>query len=264
MKVIDCNPTPVKENSLNNLVSQVQEKLNIGGQTEAKSQEVLIHGLSRVLGNRFHLLRNVKLEGQDSPIPMLLIGPSGAFVLYASPSKGVYRAKNDQLTMMDRSHQYVAVKPNLMLVVQDMVKAVSSFLSAQGMEGCEVQGILFFSSPGTHVDLVHPLVRIILVDGVDRFASSLLQTNPLLHPDMVSRLVTRITEPPPPPEQPLEDQLRSARQPSLLAQSPIARKVESTAKGIKMSRTQVIFLVMMALIVFFVLLLALFVIIFTA
>ncbi len=45
---------------------------------------------------------------------MVLVGPTGIQVIYASALKGVYRAKNDTWSVMDnRSHRFKPAQPNL-------------------------------------------------------------------------------------------------------------------------------------------------------
>lgn len=158
------------------------------GPPEDQAQEVLIAGLQRLLDNQYILLRKISLRGVDITIPLILLGPSGVWVIYASPLKGIYRAKDDQWEKLD-GQKLQPARPNLITRTQLMAKAVESYLAERGFQGVEVSPGLFFSDPGIHVDTSRPAVRVIPPDGLQRFASSLIQGGYRVNPETIQRMV---------------------------------------------------------------------------
>ncbi len=147
------------------------------------------------MDNRYVILRNVQLEGLDIPIPLILVGPTGARVIYPSASRGVYRARGETWEQMDdRAQVYRAATPNLISRTQLMAQAVSAYLTGRDMPLPEVEPVLMFSDPGTHVETVRPLVRVVLVDGLERFVAGLLQSRSYLDKENVQKIVVLLTQ----------------------------------------------------------------------
>lgn len=201
MKIIDLSPTPVQDGSLQKTVSGMQKwvggALNI--KTDEQAQEALINQLGKALTNRFILLRNVQMGDLDSPIPIVLIGPPGVFVMHCSSLKGIFQAKNEILAQMNKNKAFEPVRPNLLTRTLLMTKAVETCLTGRGFKLPELHGILYFSDPGTHVDSSRPAVRILLSDGLDRFTSSLQQSRAFHSREEVEAMVEAISEPEPQP-----------------------------------------------------------------
>jgi hypothetical protein len=196
MKVIDLSPKPPEGNSLNALIFNAQKTLGdaFGLNQDIKAQDTFITQLGRSLNNRFILIRNFKLVDPDIVIPFILIGPTGFSVIYTSTIKGVFQAKNETWSIVSKSNRYEPARPNLITRTGLMTRAVEAFLKKQGQSVPEIQGVLFFSNPGVHVDAQRPAVRIVLMDGVERFATGLLQGELSLEREEVQNLVTALTE----------------------------------------------------------------------
>ncbi len=252
MKVIDCSPEQKEESRVSQLIKQAAEQLKLDFllDMQAQAEERLIASLGRSLNNKYILIRNANLEGLEVPVPACLLGPTGVQVLVPYGEKGIYRAKNEQWLVMGGSQNFQPAKPNLVHRTILFTKALSAYLEKQGCQGLEVQGILACMNPGTHVDSVRPAIRIILFDGVERFASGLLQSPTILNNEDVQQLANIISEPPVPETQiSTEQNLRlevESPKPKIL-QSPLVQKMEAVAKSIHMTRKQVIFLGVMAL-----------------
>jgi hypothetical protein len=52
-----------------------------------------------------------------------------------------------------------------------------------------VEPFLYFSDPGTHVDATRPIVRVLPVDGLERFVAGLLQSRVYFEKEEVQKLV---------------------------------------------------------------------------
>ena len=190
MKLIE-NPAlsskPATPGKLDEMLSPL--KLGRALTPEMEAQEAVIASLEKALDNRYVMLRNVTLEGLDIPIPLVLVGPPGVTVIYPSPARGVFRAKGDVWEQMDaRQELYRPSSPNLLTRTELMAQAVAAYLAEKLAAESEVEAVLFFSDPGIHVDAVRPSVRIVQVDGMDRFVAGLLQTPIYMEKEEVSKI----------------------------------------------------------------------------
>jgi hypothetical protein len=151
--------------------------------------------LQRILNNSYVLLRQVGLEGLDVPIPMILVGPSGVHVLYASGLRGVFRANGEAWERLENQQQkFRPSLPNLVTRTFLMGRSVQASLSNQGYPLAEVEPVLVFTDPGTHVDAVRPAVRIVMADAIDRFGAGLLQGRVSLGQEDVHRIVALLAK----------------------------------------------------------------------
>lgn len=157
---------------------------------DAAAIEIASQALQASLDNRFVLLSNLKLEGLEVPIPMVLVGPPGVWVLYPSVSAGVYRAKEDEWEILDdRQKEYKPARPNLMVRVRLMTQVIDAYLDTNGFPVEVIEPALVFTNPGTHVEQIQPDVRIVLMDAIDRFSAGLLQSLERMTADEIERVV---------------------------------------------------------------------------
>jgi hypothetical protein len=77
-----------------------------------QAQETVTETLSRSLSNDYHLLRNVHVPGTGLIASMILIGPQGVYTLLATPTRGVFRAKDEEWMSHSGGH-FRPVRPNL-------------------------------------------------------------------------------------------------------------------------------------------------------
>lgn len=189
MRVIDFAPPEPESGTLDNLISRGRDLLNIGDRG-IKAQESIITRFRRGLDNRFSLLTNVRLEGLDVPIPMILVGPAGVYVPYVSGEKGVFQAKEESwLEMSGASRRYQPARHNLIKIALLLVRVVDSYLTKNEIPHPEVRPVLIFSHPGVHVDTIRPAVRVVLMDAVERFITDLIRGSDALMPGDVRVIV---------------------------------------------------------------------------
>jgi len=258
MKVIDGTPTPAKENSLSKLTKSFQDILDkaLSPEKDSQAQDVFINHMNKTLGGKFVLLRNFVLEGLDLPIPMILIGPPGIYVIYASARKGVLRAKNEVLSEMNRSRDFVPSRPDLISRTMLMTRAVDAHLKKRGYEVPEVQCLLFFSNPGTHVDSQRPAIRIVLIDGLDHLSAGILQAHPVFTREDIQELIDAFITPLPAPESVQEPAPGTEQTPAVEPeQAPVeevireglgAKQMQTLSKKVRLTTKQLIFLGVMA------------------
>lgn len=168
-------------------------KLRLVGDSAAKEKEAaqtVARKLSQIMDNNFILLRYVELEGPNVPIPLILVGPTGIWVLYPSPEKGVYRVLEESWEALnERTKKYQPVQPNLLHRTRLMSQAVATFMRNQGIDSGEVGAVLIMTDPGAHVDAVRPAARIVQIDALDRFVANLLQTRVSLSKEKIQQIV---------------------------------------------------------------------------
>jgi hypothetical protein len=175
--------------ALTNLSSSSQAK------GDAKARETITNALNRVLNHRFYMLYNTQLEGLDVPIPQILVGPTGLWLILATSIKGIFRATDDVWEQMDQgTHQFKPGKPGLLEQILWMSRAVENHLAYRELAFTKVEPVLFFSDPGVHIDASHPAARIVLADGLERFTASLIQATVVLDKEGVQKTVDALAE----------------------------------------------------------------------
>jgi hypothetical protein len=189
MRVIDQSLFQAPDGKIS-FLNRIQGSFQYGSgwHREMQSQHNVMEILGRALDNRYVLLRNVILPGTDVPIPLILAGPTGVWVMLVSNMRGVFRAKGDAWLAMDGG-RFKAAKPNLINRVQLMVRALDTHLRKDKVPISEVRPVLIFTNPGMHVDSVHPAVRLVLSDALDRYVSSLLQDTGVMRTDVIQQVV---------------------------------------------------------------------------
>lgn len=144
---------------------------------DLQAQNLLIGQLKKALDNKFILIHHMTLPNLPMPIPIILIGPPGVKTIYASAVKGVFRAKGENWFSLDAPNKkYVTVSPNLVKRAFLMSQAVQDYLSHREILLPGVEPVLFFSQPGLHVESVQPITRLVQLDEIDRFVTTILQS----------------------------------------------------------------------------------------
>lgn len=166
-----------------------------GWRAELDAQDYVIPILERVLGNDFTLIREVKLPGLETSLPMVLVGPPGVYVLYATGLKGTFRARGDAWLLLDTSGNMHAAHPNLPTRTRLFSEAVRKFLAQNGFNLMEVEPILLFSRPEAFVENIKSPIRIVMCDGMESYAGSLRLLNILFSPMECSAIVKLLSNP---------------------------------------------------------------------
>jgi hypothetical protein len=161
-----------------------------------QAQKALTQRLSKSLGDDYVLIRNALLPGTPLRISLILIGPTAVRVILASPVRGVFRARGDQwLEFSSQAQHSRPAQPDLLTRVHSRADALLGYLRSQGFGLPQVEPILIFTNPRTHVDSNKPTVRIVLADAIEHFASNLKQLTPIMDEQDINEIVTSITEP---------------------------------------------------------------------
>lgn len=183
MKIIDKTPYISQDGSIS-IPDRIQATLKYGlpWYDRIQAQAKIIPVLEKHLGRNFVLLRNATLGGTDVELPLILIGPPGIFLINVITEKGVFRAKDDEWGKISGS-QFVPAKVNQVVRTSRMGQVLQVFLERAGLKGLKVESILLSADPGTHVESVRPIVRVVMSDALDRLAASIAQARDSLGPE---------------------------------------------------------------------------------
>jgi disulfide bond formation protein DsbB len=185
MKIIDKTPFRKEDGSIS-FPDRIQGTLKYGlnWYDRVMAQEKLIPVLEKHLGRSFILMRNITLGGTDVELPMILVGPPVVLLINVITEQGVFRAKEDEWGKIT-GDQFVPAKINHVARTARMGQVLQVFLDRAGLKGMiYVESVLFSANPGTHIESVRPIVRIVMSDALDRFAASLAQAKASLSPEM--------------------------------------------------------------------------------
>ncbi len=196
MKIIDKTPLQDANGNIS-FPARVQGTLKYGFNwyAELEAQKAVIAQLDRTLEKGFVLIRNFTLPNIEVVIPLILVGPGGISVIYATPVKGFFEAKGDQWNNVVNGRPLPA-SINLLDVVTKRARALQRYLQEHKITlPNPVDPVLITTDPGAHIDSLRPAVRVVMSDGIKQFASSVLQTSPVWRSEMVYDLADRITDP---------------------------------------------------------------------
>jgi hypothetical protein len=203
MKIIDKTPLQDANGNIS-FVARVQGTLKYGlnWYAELEAQKVVIAQLDRALEKGFVLIRNFTLPNIEVVIPLILFGPGGVSVIYATPVKGFFEAKGNQWNTVTNGRPLPA-SVNLLEVVTKRARAFQRYLQEQKISlPNPVEPVLIVTDPGAHIDSMRPAVRVVMSDAIKQFASSVLQTSPVWRNEVVYDLADRAVDPRPPVVEP--------------------------------------------------------------
>jgi hypothetical protein len=165
---------------------------------EMEAQLIVTQRLLKSLGDEHVLVRNQVLPGTDVTIPLILLSPQGVRVLVPTPIRGIYRAKLDEwLTFDGGARRFKRIRPNLQGITLTMANQLLRFLKSQGYPLPEIESVLIFTNPRTHVDTARPSVRIVLADAIDHFASNLQKFPAIMDGEDIGAVLGSLTSPRP-------------------------------------------------------------------
>jgi hypothetical protein len=165
---------------------------------EMEAQLAVTQRLLKSLGDEHVLVRNQPIPGTDVIIPLILLSPQGVRVLVPTPIRGIYRAKLDEwLTFDGGARRFKRVRPNLQGIALMMANQLLRFLKGQGYPLPEIESVLIFTNPRTHVDTARPSVRIVLADAIDHFASNLQKFPAIMDGEDIGAVLESLTSPRP-------------------------------------------------------------------
>ena len=196
MKIIDKTPLIEEDGSIS-FINRVKGSLQYGFSwyPDLQAQQKAINLLGKKLGKKFTLIRNHTLGKSNITIPLILIGPPGVHIIFVTHLEGSYEAKGDAWGTIAKG-SFKAASVNLLKRTKQLGKAMQVYLERQSFELPNgVVPILLSVNPALHVASVRPLVRIVMSDAAERFASSLAQEPPRMSVEIVHQMAEAIINP---------------------------------------------------------------------
>ncbi len=188
MKLIEPTPRSGEKDRFQMLVDQAGKLLKFGN-TDEHAEDALIARFMRGLDNRFVMLRNLQLEGRGEVFPPILVGPMGLVLLNVSRAKGFFKAKEDAWWEMNKSdHKFGLARPNLLRQTKEYAQKLAQILDAHGKTHPEIMPILVFANPGVNIESSNPIIRIVLMDGVESLIDGFINSADVLQPTEITFL----------------------------------------------------------------------------
>jgi hypothetical protein len=199
MKLIDQTPLQDEKGKIG-IVQRVQGTLKYGlnWYPELEAQKFALSLLDRGLEKGYTIVRNTTLGASGIVIPLAIVGPAGIFVAYVTHLRGQYQARGDSWgTLSGQSFKPAAV--NLLTRTERLARALQAFIERQGVKLPKpVEPVLLTANPGMHVQSLRPIVRVVMVDALERWAVSLSKAAPVYTVESAYELADRIVNPRPP------------------------------------------------------------------
>ncbi len=214
---------------------QATLRFGLSWYADMQGQDFVTQRLRRSLAKDHILIRNLTLPGTSTVLSLILLGPQGVQVLLATSVRGVFRAdENEWLKFDATSRVFRRSQPNLSAEVTAQAHALFEFLKGRGYTLPDVEAVLMFTNPRTHVDLAQPNVRIVLADAIDHFAANLLQFPEIMSKGDVDLLLTALlAEPVQPPAPPVEEAQAGPRRAAPSAGIPPPKRQAGPGEGIR-------------------------------
>ena len=97
MKIIDQTPFYNEKGEIS-FVDRTKAMLQYGAGwiREMEAQKAVVSVLEKNLDKKYTLLRNVTPPGMNASIPLILVGPTGVYVMCVASVKGMFSARGDQ------------------------------------------------------------------------------------------------------------------------------------------------------------------------
>ena len=199
MKIIDKTPLLDEKGQLG-FLQRIQGMLQFGFSwpTELLAQQAIITYFDRQLEKGYTLIRNYTLGQSGIMVPIILLGPTGIYVIHITYLRGRYEVKGDTWNV-EAGEGYKPAPINLIQRTMRMTKALRAFIERQGTKvPVEIEPVLIAADPGMHIESARPAIKVILIDGIKSFVSNLATGRPVMSSENVFELTERIINPRPP------------------------------------------------------------------
>ena len=196
MKVIERSPIG-GEGSSKNIVDRVKGiwQFGLSWDQDVQAQRALIEKLRPLFDNTYTLVSNVTVPGVTLPIPLVLIGKTGVWILYVSTLKGIFRIKGDNWYKLDEKEEsYRSSRPNLVRRTLLMSRAILEYLRDKGYFLDENEAVLYLSDSGIYVDAPESPVRLLQSDGIDGYALSVKEGDMVLDATEIQHITGILTK----------------------------------------------------------------------
>ncbi len=198
MKIIDKTPLLDEKGELG-VVQRVQGMLQFGFSwpKELAAQKAIITFFDRNLEKGYTLIRNYTLGQSGIMVPIILLGPTGIYVVHISYLRGRYKVIGDTWNM-EAGEDFKPAPVNVIERTMRMAKAVRAFIERQGVKvPVNVEPILIAGDPGLHIETQRPAIKVMMIDGIKSFVTTLTTGQPVLSTENVYEFTERLINPRP-------------------------------------------------------------------
>ena len=198
MKIIDKTPL-VNEKGELGVPQRLQGMLKFGFSwpTELEAQKAIVTFFDRQLEKGYTLIRNLTLGASGITVPLILLGPAGIYVIHVTYLRGRYEARGNAWNE-EAGNGYKPAATNLVQQTSRMAAAVKAFIERQGVRLLvSIEPILLAANPGLHLESAKPAVKVMMIDGIKPFATSLLTAQRVLSAEAVHEYAERLVNPRP-------------------------------------------------------------------
>jgi hypothetical protein len=184
---------------------------------DLQAEEVLAAQLSKLLDNRYTLVRGAELPGMEIKIPLILVGPTGVRVFNASGLTGIYRVRQDAWEAVSEDGQkYTPTRPNIVARTLLMTQLLDDYLVKMGYEVISGEPILYFCQPGIDVETDKPALRIVITDKLENYIKEVVESPVTLDDDQVNNVLDALLKTNPDRDGILRHKPTSVKKPKLL------------------------------------------------
>ena len=198
MKIIDKTPLVDEKGNLT-FTQRIQGMLQYGFNwpRELEAQSAIIKYFDRQLEKGYTLIRNMPLGQSGIVVPMILLGPTGIYVIEVSHLRGRYEARGDTWNV-ESGDQYKPAPVNLIQRTMRMARALQTYIERQGVRiPVTIDSVLIAGDPGLHIESVRPAIKVMMIDGIKAFVNGLVSGSPVLSNIQVNDFADRIITPRP-------------------------------------------------------------------
>src|SRR5512133_409578 len=189
MKIIDKTPLLDEKGELG-LLQRLQGMLQFGLRwpVELQTQKTIITYFDRQLEKGYTLIRNYTLGKSGIMIPIILLGPTGIYVIQIANLRGRYEVKGDSWNV-ESGEGYQPAPINLIQQTLRMARALRVFIERQGTKvPLDIEPVLIAGDPGLHIESVRPAIKVLMIDGIKSFVTNLATGQPVLSSESVYEL----------------------------------------------------------------------------
>lgn len=199
MKIIDKTPLLDEKGKLG-VLQRIQGMLQYGFNwpNQLEAQKAIITFFDRQLEKGYTLIRNYTLGQSGIMVPIILLGPTGIYVIHIAHERGRYEVKGDSWNV-ESGEGYKPAPVNLVQRTMRMANAVKAFIERQGVKvPVPIEPVLIAGDPGLHIESVRPAIKVMMIDGIKSYVANLATGRPVLATEMIYELSERIVNPRPP------------------------------------------------------------------
>jgi hypothetical protein len=196
MKIIDKTPLLDEKGNLG-FVQRVQGMLQFGFNwpNELQAQSAIVKFFERQLEKGYTLIRNMPLGESGIMVPIILLGPTGIYVIEVTSLKGRYEAKGEAWNQ-EAGNGYKPAPVNLIQRTTRMARALQAYIERQGVKlPVAIEPVIIAGDPGLHIESVRPAIKVMMIDGIKAFVSGLATGKPVLRAELVLDYADRIVNP---------------------------------------------------------------------